>query len=254
MVGCDLCGPFPSGESLLVCVDYHSRYPETEILRSVKTSVISDRLRKMFCRYGAPETLVTDNGPQFISNEFKDLMSEFNIQHRRVTPYHPIANGEVERFNRSLKKCIQTAISEGINWRIALQSFLLNYRTTPHSTTGVPPSELFFGRKIRDKLPVLPKVHATQSVDIAKKDAAKKQAMKSYADLNRKAKQHAISVGQEVLITNNAPHRNKYTPRWLPTPGIVTAVKGNMLNLYLVRVKIQVQTNRNQSKPRQTTD
>ena len=153
MVGCDLCGPFPSGESLLVCVDYHSRYPETEIVRSVKTSVIVDRLRKMFCRYGAPETLVTDNGPQFISAEFKELMTEFNIQHRRVTPYHPIANGEVERFNRSLKKCIQTAISEGINWRVALQTFLLNYRTTPHSTTGVPPSELFLVEKLEINYP-----------------------------------------------------------------------------------------------------
>ena len=175
MVGCDLCGPFPSGESLLVCVDYHSRYPEVEIVRSVKTATIISRLRKMFCRYGAPKVLVTDNGPQFTSAEFKVLMQEFDISHRRVTPYHPIANGEVERFNRSLKKCIQTAMSEGMDWRVVLQNFLLNYRTTPHSTTGVSPSDLFFGRRIRDKLPSSP---TEQSSSVLKQTAQARDEMK----------------------------------------------------------------------------
>ena len=175
MVGCDLCGPFPTGESLLVCVDYFSRYPEVEIVHSVKTNVIAKRLRKMFCRYGAPETLVTDNGPQFISSEFKELMKEFNVRHRKVTPYHPMANGEVERFNRSLKKCIQTAISEGLDWRVVLQNFLLNYRTTPHSTTGISPSELLFGRQIRDKLPATTPKHADTNIThkVKSRDAKK---------------------------------------------------------------------------------
>ena len=228
MVGCDLCGPFPSGESLLVCVDYHSRYPEVEIVHSVKTSVISNRLRKMFCRYGAPEILVTDNGPQFISKKFKDLMNEFNINHRRVTPYHPIANGEVERFNRSLKKCIQTAISEGMDWRVVLQNFLLNYRTTAHSTTGVSPSELFFGRQIRDKLPSVPDKQQNSIQKSAKaRDKAKKQSMKRYADEKRKASDHEIVIGQPVMVTINTGHRNKYTPPWDKKPGVVTNIKGN---------------------------
>ena len=233
MVGCDLCGPFPSGESLLVCVDYHSRYPEVEIVRSVKTATINNRLRKMFCRYGPPEVLVTDNGPQFISSEFKALMQEFNIKHRRVTPYHPIANGEVERFNRSLKKCIQTAISEGMDWRVVLQNFLLNYRTTPHSTTGVSPADLFFGRRIRDKLPSSPTAQSCSGTKPAVqiRDSVKKQKMKNYADEKRRAASHNILVGQQVLVTNNTRHRNKYTPRWDTSPGMVTGVKGNSIFL-----------------------
>ena len=55
--------------------------------------------------------------------------------------------------------------------------------------------------------------------------------MKLYADTKRNAAQHTLTVGQTVLITNNAPHRNKYTPRWLPTPGQVTAVKGNSISI-----------------------
>ncbi|XP_057302732.1 uncharacterized protein K02A2.6-like [Hydractinia symbiolongicarpus] len=153
LLGCDLCGPFPKGENLLVCIDYYSRYPEVEILHKVDTHAIAKKLRKMFYRYGSPEEIVTDNGPQFISAGFKRLMTEFNIKHQKVAPYHPQANDEVERFNRTLKKCIQTAVADGIDWQIALENFLLSYRSTPHATTGVAPAELLFGRPIRDKIP-----------------------------------------------------------------------------------------------------
>ena len=68
--------------------------------------------------------------------------------------------------------------------------------------------------------------------------------MKSYADKNRKAAAHKIKIGQLVLITNTTKHRNKYTPRWLPTPGVVTGVKGNGIflehnNKSLSEVKLQ---------------
>lgn len=154
LVGCDLCGPFPTGEHLLVCVDYYSRYPEVVILRKVSAQMITTKLRKLFCRYGAPEELITDNGPQFRDNQdFKALLQEFNVKHRRVTPYHPAANGEVECFNRNLKKCIQTAIADNRNWRKTLENYLLSYRNTEHRITGSTPAELMFGRKLRDKLP-----------------------------------------------------------------------------------------------------
>ena len=147
MIGCDLCGPFPNGQHLLVCVDYHSRFPEVEIVRKTTSRVIASKLRKLICRYGCPEVIITDNGPQFQKNtEFKSLIHEFGIKHRRVTPYHPQANGEVERFNRNLKKCIQTAIGEHQDWRIALENFLLNYLSTIHATTGMTPAEMMFGR------------------------------------------------------------------------------------------------------------
>ena len=62
VIGCDLCGPFPTGENLLVCIDYHNRYPEFEILHQTSATAITTKLRKLFCRYGAPQEIVTDNG------------------------------------------------------------------------------------------------------------------------------------------------------------------------------------------------
>ena len=61
-IGCDLCGPFSTGENLLVCVDYHNRYPEVEFLHQTSAKVITTKLWKLFCRYGAPQEIVTDSG------------------------------------------------------------------------------------------------------------------------------------------------------------------------------------------------
>ena len=230
LIGCDLCGPFPTGENLLVCVDYYSRYPEVEIIYKTDAANITRKLRKLFCRYGAPEAIVTDNGPQFRKNPvFKALMKEFGVHHRKVTPYHPEANGEVERFNRTLKKTIQAAIADHQNWRTVLENFLLAYRTTPHATTGVAPAELMFGRVIKDKLP-------NYSLDTRKnpvkvRDHQRKQKIAAYANQHNHAKKHKIKPGDTVLVADQTPHRNKFTPRWKTAPFSVTTVKGNAIFL-----------------------
>ena len=65
----DLMGPLPSGHSLLVIVDYYSRFYEVEVMQSTTTEKIIDRLADTFSRHGLPNTIKSDNGPQFKSNE-----------------------------------------------------------------------------------------------------------------------------------------------------------------------------------------
>ena len=67
----------------------------------------------------------------------------------------PQANGHVERQNRTLLKSLKVAHTEGKNWREELQKFLLAYRTTPQTSTGVTPAFLMFGRELKAKLPEL---------------------------------------------------------------------------------------------------
>ena len=152
----DLCGPFPSGESLLVLDDSCSRWPEVFILKSTTAAVIINRMKSCFAVHGLPEAIVTDNGHQFVAEEFDLYLREHGITHRRVTPYWPQANSEVERFNRTLEKAIRAANTEGKDWISELNTFLLNYRATAHCTTGKSPAVLLFGREIRTKLPSLP--------------------------------------------------------------------------------------------------
>ena len=84
-VGVDLLGPLPSGHSILVVVDYYSRYYKYSILQSTTTEKVLDSLDDMFSRQGWPMTIKSDNGPQFRSDEFGDYCTHYAIQHLRVT-------------------------------------------------------------------------------------------------------------------------------------------------------------------------
>ena len=149
----DLCGPFPDGWSILGVIDAGSRWPEVFAIKSTKTEVVTKKLFELFVNKGRPLQIVSDNGPQFISQHFKDFCKEWGIHHHRVTPLYPQANSEIERFFRTIMKTIKIAVLENKDWKEELRNFLLVYRNTPHSTTGKSPAELIYGRSIRDKLP-----------------------------------------------------------------------------------------------------
>ena len=146
--GVDLAGPFHNGETLLVAVDYHSRWPEVVSRKRWSAMDVIQALADLFARYGLPDALVTDNGPQFASREFQDFLSQNDVHHYRAAVYNPQENGAVERFNRVLKTGIQAFHAEGKSWIQGLRSLLLAYRATP-SEGGVSPAEKFLGHPIR---------------------------------------------------------------------------------------------------------
>lgn len=149
----DLLGPLPTREYLLVVFDYFSRFFEVAITKSVTSGKLIKYLEKVFTTYGLPPSIKTDNGLQFVSEEFEAYLKDNNFEHRTSTPLWPQANGEVERQNRSLLKAMQIPHSEGLDWRREMQKFLLAYRSTPHTITGASPAKLLFEREIRSKLP-----------------------------------------------------------------------------------------------------
>ena len=104
---------------------------------------------KTFAVHGLPIEVTTDNGPPFNSDDFTNYMSLLGIDYNPSTPRWPQGNAEVERFMQPLGRAIQTAQAEGRVWQQELSRFLLQYRSTPHCTTKVPPAELLFNRSIR---------------------------------------------------------------------------------------------------------
>ncbi|KAJ8410529.1 hypothetical protein AAFF_G00194330 [Aldrovandia affinis] len=108
----DLLGPLPSNHSILVVVDYYSRYYEYDILTSTTTEKVIDSLESIFSRHGLPVTLKSDNGPQFKSELFREYCENNGITHLRATAKWAQANGEVERQNAALMKRIRIAHSE----------------------------------------------------------------------------------------------------------------------------------------------
>ncbi|XP_022807326.1 uncharacterized protein K02A2.6-like [Stylophora pistillata] len=152
-LGLDLLEPMPTGEYLLVLVDYFSGWVEVDIIKSTTSETIIKCLDKQSSRYGVPNTLRRNNGPNLVSAEMEEYLNEMGIEHRATTPLWPRANGEVERQNRSLLKTMRVAHAEKRDWRLELNKYLLAYCSIPHVTTGQSPAELLFGMKLSTKLP-----------------------------------------------------------------------------------------------------
>ena len=149
-IAIDVLGPLPSGENLLVVVDYYSRFSEVVIMHSTTFRKMIEALTPIFTRYGYPFSLKSDNAPQFVSEEFENFLATHGIQHRKSPPFWPQANGEVERQNRTLLKSLKVAEAEEKKWKDELDKFLLAYRTTSHSSTGATPTFLVW-KRIEDK-------------------------------------------------------------------------------------------------------
>ena len=225
----DLLGPLPTGESLLVVVDYYSRYFEVAVMKSVTSTKIIRELNKVFATHGLPESVRTDNGTQFVSREFSDYLKDNNIHHRKTTPLWPQANGEVERQNRTLLKSMKITHAEGKNWIEELPTFLLAYRSTPHSTTGVSPAELLFKRRLRTKLPELSIDTQMELQSIRDADTLKKMEGKEYADRKRHATESNLGVGDSVLLKQTPT--NKLSTPFEPEPYKIVEKSGSQVTL-----------------------
>lgn len=124
-----------------------------------------------------------------------------------IEPLHHIGhNGEVERQNRTLLKAIKTAHASGKNCKRELNKFLLAYRSTPHSVTGVCPAEMLFNRKLRTKLPEL-NDSAIADSEVRDRDDDRKEEGKEYWDNKRKAQQCDLVPGDKVLMQNKKQNK-----------------------------------------------
>lgn len=224
----DLMGPLPSGESILVIVDYYSRYYEVCIMKSTTTTKVIECLIPIFSRWGFPFSLKSDNGPQFISEEFKAFLKIHGIEHRLSPPLWPQANGEVERQNRTILKCLKIAKAENKNLHEELHKFLLAYRSTPHATTGATPAKLMINREIRTKLPELREKGGDESV--RDHDWQTKLAGKQYSDQKRGAVQNDIKPGDNVLL-KNVKQSGKLATKFENVPYTVSKKEGHEITV-----------------------
>ncbi|XP_061190069.1 uncharacterized protein K02A2.6-like [Saccostrea echinata] len=133
----------------LIVVDAHSKWPEVIPMQTTTSTKTIITLRNIFARNGLPEQLVSDNGPQFVSEEFQKFMKLNGINHIRSAPYHPATNGLAERFVQTFKQGMKAMDKENADIHKKLAKFLLTYRNTPHATTNETPSMLFMGRNLR---------------------------------------------------------------------------------------------------------
>lgn len=149
----DLIGPLPiTAEGYRYCltiVDRFTRWPEAFPIKEMTAEVVAKTLYEgWISRFGCPVKLTSDQGRQFESNLFRQLMLLMGIKKSRTTPYHPQCNGTVERWHRSLKTAITARLSNK-SWVDELATVMLGLRTTIRLDTGVTAAQMLYGNNIR---------------------------------------------------------------------------------------------------------
>ncbi|KAG0724865.1 hypothetical protein GWK47_039731 [Chionoecetes opilio] len=148
------------------------------------------------------------------------------MRHRKVTPYHPQANGEVERFFATMLKAIRALNTEAKDWRRHLDKFLLHYRSTPHTMAGETPAKLLMGRDLKVKLPQLQHSEENQNWEAARqKDQMEKYKLKLRTDTKNRAKPTQIMPGDKVFLKQHK--HDKLTTRYDPKPWEVKERRGD---------------------------
>jgi transposase InsO family protein len=195
----DYAGPVKNAMHLVI-VDAYSKFPEIVQMSSTTSQATIQALREVFSRYGLPEILVSDNGPQFVSRELENFCSQNGILHRTSAAYKPATNGQAERVVQILKVALRQAAVTKQNVDILLARYLMMYRNTPHCTTGESPAMLLMGRRLRTKLDlVFPSINKTVAV---RQEAMMKQSAHRGARL--------IQAGDKVQYRNFQSHESPW--------------------------------------------
>lgn len=154
----DVQGPFKRSKNgnkvVIVLTDSLTRYAFAKAARNQETPQILEFLTEIFNVFGYPRIIRTDQGTNFMSDQFAEFLTERDIKHYISNAYHPQGQGQVERMNRTLGERIKIFADENHRkWDEKLPSILFGINSAVHSTTGYPPNYLLFGftpRKLSD--------------------------------------------------------------------------------------------------------
>lgn len=240
----DLLGPYPRSKSgncyILIVLDKFSKYVLLKPLRKATATQITHFLEKeVFHMFGVPETIFSDNGVQYRSNEFKSLLTKYGVDHIRTASHAPQANAS-ERVNRSILTAIRSYVAnDQSNWDVNITSIASALRSRKHESTGFTPYYLVFGQhfvkhgsihKLHRQLNNLP-VSATEILPPADfletirenvRQNLKKAHHRHEESYNTRCNSRQFRPGQEVFVRSFIPsnfahgHNAKLAKQWLP--------------------------------------
>jgi hypothetical protein len=155
MLGVDiLCGLPETGAKnkyILVFTDYLTRWAEAFPLKKMDAKSIAKLfIDEIVCRYSAPNTLLSDQGAQFMSTLLRNICDYLKTKKINTTAYHPQCNGLTERFNATLCQILSMYIKNNqTDWDEYLKTALFAYNTSKQETTLLSPFEILNGRQPR---------------------------------------------------------------------------------------------------------
>ncbi|XP_077977779.1 uncharacterized protein LOC144433347 [Glandiceps talaboti] len=219
----DCVGPLPKTKSgneyLLTIMCASTRFPEDIPLRSINAQRIVKALTKFFTLVGLPKSVQSDQGSNFMSNLFQQVLHQLGIEQYKSSAYHPESQGALERFHQTLKNMIRTYCFENEkDWDEGVHLVLFAARETVQESLGFSPFELVFGHSVRGPLKLLQekwlceeseinlldyvsgfKERLTRACDVARENLKGSQMkMKKWYD--KDARNRVFKPGDRVLV------------------------------------------------------
>ena len=147
----DLFGPLKTsehGKKYLLCMtDAFTKYTEIEALPNKEAETVGKAIFETWiCRYGCPNRIVSDRGPEFTNKMSKHLYKLLGIDHRLTSAFHPQCNSQVESFNREIIRYLKVVLDDTntLDWESYLPTLRISYNTAVHRTIAAQPFFLTF--------------------------------------------------------------------------------------------------------------
>ncbi|KAL2078306.1 hypothetical protein ACEWY4_025991 [Coilia grayii] len=185
-----------NGKDFLVMVDHYSDFWEIDLLPDLSAETTIKRCKAQFARHGQPDRLISDNGPQFASLQFKQFAAQWEFEHITSSPHHPKANVKAEAAVKIVKNLCKKAHRDGEDaWKVILQ-----WRNTPTEGMDSSPAQRLMSRRLKTALPVGSKLLEPCVVSgVLEKLCHRKQVAKATYDRSAKDLPE-LTVGQVVRM------------------------------------------------------
>lgn len=172
VIAIDAIGPLLEDKNsykyILTMIDCFTRWIELVPTHTLEAEECAQAIMdRIFLRHGLPKEIRSDNGTQYVNKVVQELLKKVNVRHHRVLPYHPQANGIVERANQEIMRhlrCLVVDLDSANNWSqmLAMVQYILNH--TVHTSTGETPYDMLYGRVAELRNPLEPFVVEENSV------------------------------------------------------------------------------------------
>lgn len=226
-VAVDIVGPIhpvtdKGNRYILTLVDFATRYPEAIPMPSIETERVAEALIDIFSRVGVPVEMLSDMGSQFTSSIMREVSRLLSLNQLTTTPYHPMTNGMVERFNGTLKQMLKRMCADRPrDWDKYINPVLFAYREVSQESLRFSPFDLVYGRHVRGPMGILkelwtkeiddPKVKSTYQYVLDLRERLETTAELARENLEKASQRHAkffnkstrarnIKVGDKVLV------------------------------------------------------